>query len=100
MLNMFRIVSMLEGISYLLLLLVAMPAKYYFGQPLAVTIVGSLHGGLFVLYTLGALMVAQRYNWNNGYALWVMVAGVVPFACFWLERRLKKEAWNITQQPS
>ena len=100
MLNIFRIISMLEGVSYLLLLLVAIPAKYYFGQPVVVTVIGALHGGLFVVYSLGVLAVAQRYNWDNGFVWKVMAAGVVPFACFWLEQRLKKEALGNTLQPS
>ncbi len=91
MLNTFRIVSLLEGCSFLLLLFVAMPAKYYLGYPQGVSLMGWVHGFLFMAYMYYAMAVAQRQNWSSGFSGLVMLAGFLPFACFVLERRLKKE---------
>jgi integral membrane protein len=52
MLKTLRILGNIEGVSYLLLLFIAMPMKYYFGMPMAVKIVGMAHGVLFVAYCL------------------------------------------------
>lgn len=50
MIKIFRLIGFLEALSFLILLLIAMPLKYIWGQPEAVKIVGSAHGGLFLLY--------------------------------------------------
>ena len=50
MIRTLRILGNVEGVSYLLLLGVAMPLKYAFGLPLAVKIVGMAHGVLFLAY--------------------------------------------------
>ncbi|MGB3616860.1 MAG: DUF3817 domain-containing protein [Catalinimonas sp.] len=83
-----RLVGLLEGISYLLLLGVAMPLKYVLGQPEAVRVVGAAHGGLFVLYVLLVLWVGWRYRWSLGKVAAALVASVVPFGTFWADRRL------------
>ena len=48
-----RVVAFAEGVSFLILLFVAMPTKYIWGQPTAVRQFGSVHGLLFVLYEIG-----------------------------------------------
>src|SRR5438552_3773981 len=45
-----RLVGYTEGVSFLVLLGIAMPLKYFAGMPLAVTIVGAIHGLLWILY--------------------------------------------------
>ena len=86
-----RAVACLEGLSYVVLLFVAMPLKYFADQPLAVRIVGSLHGFLFVwlaLLTLSGLRVRGRsFDWG----LRIGVASIVPFGTFFLDRRLQEE---------
>lgn len=91
MLNRFRIVSMLEGVSFLLLLFVAMPAKYQFGIPEAVTVMGWAHGFLFMAYVFMAVNLSNRFLWSPLYTIGVVLAGMIPFACFALEMRLKRE---------
>lgn len=71
-------VGWLEGLSFLLLLGVAMPLKYVYGQPMAVRIMGSLHGLLFVLYCHAALTLAYRRGWSPGKTFLALVASVVP----------------------
>ncbi len=95
MLNTFRLISLLEGISFLLLLFVAMPAKYYLGYPQAVTLMGWAHGGLFMGYVFLAFAAFQRYNWSDGLMARVMISGVVPFACFFLDKHLKEGSREV-----
>jgi integral membrane protein len=87
----FRLVAMLEGISYLLLLFVAMPLKYLADIPLAVKYVGWLHGGLFVLFMLWLLQIWLEYEWKFSKVIFAFVMSIVPFGTFYLEKKLKEE---------
>lgn len=60
-----RVVAFAEGCSYLLLLRVAMPLKYFAGLPLAVKIVGSLHGALFFLFCATLLQALVVARWSD-----------------------------------
>jgi integral membrane protein len=60
----FRIVGFVEGLSLILLLFVAMPLKYMLDMPTAVTIVGSIHGGLFILYMVMVAIVTLVVRWS------------------------------------
>lgn len=74
----FRVVGFLEALSFLLLLGVAMPLKYVWAMPLAVRIVGSLHGALFVLFC-GALAAVQRAEgWPLKLSLMAFVSAFLP----------------------
>ncbi len=86
-----RSVASLEGISYLVLLFVAMPLKYFAGLPLAVRIVGSLHGALFVWGGLLALraILERGKSWRWGWK--VLGAALVPFGTFFLDRELRED---------
>ena len=84
-----------EGISFLLLLLVAMPLKYLGENPILVEWLGPIHGGLFLLYVASAVAVARILNWRWYYVLFAFGASVVPFGPFifeaWLRRTSKAE---------
>jgi integral membrane protein len=85
----FRKIAFLEGVSYLVLLLIAMPLKYFAGMPQAVKYVGWAHGLLFVLYMglLGLLWIKKILNHRQ--TLYSFVAAFVPLATFVLEKKLK-----------
>lgn len=85
----FRWVGITEGLSYLILLFVAMPLKYFMGQPLMVSIVGGIHGGLFVAYILLAAMATWYYKWNIAMFAQAFIASLVPIGTFWFDRKLK-----------
>lgn len=86
-----RFVGFLEGMSYLILLGIAMPLKYWAGMPLAVRIVGSMHGGLFVLFFAAVADVARhRYAGLPGLGWRSAVASVVPFGTFVLDAWLRR----------
>ena len=85
-----RLISLVEGVSFLVLLGVAMPLKYVVGIPEVVSVVGAAHGVLFILYALaaGALMLALR--WSPLWFIGAMIASVVPFGTYNIDARLKR----------
>lgn len=86
----FRIVSLLEGVSYVVLLAIAMPLKYAAGEPAAVAITGRIHGALFVLFGLALASVASREQWPRRATVIAAIAAIVPLGAFWLERKLAR----------
>lgn len=86
-----RAIALVEGISYLVLLGVAMPLKYFAGFPEAVKVVGWAHGVLFVLYLMAVAEVAVARRWRFMKILWAFVAALVPFGTFVLDARLRRE---------
>lgn len=88
----FRWIAIAEGLSFLLLLGVAMPLKYLADMPLGVRIVGSVHGGLFILYILAAFRAARADGWSFKRLVVALVASVLPFGPFVIDHRLKEEA--------
>jgi integral membrane protein len=83
-----RFIGILEGISFLLLLFIAMPLKYLLGYPIAVSIVGALHGGLFVLYIAAIIYVVFKLRWSLLKAFIAMLASIIPFGPFLFDHRL------------
>lgn len=89
--NRFRLVAMLEGISFLVLLCIAMPLKYYAGMPVAVRIVGMAHGVLFVAYGVLVAAFVLRRMWSLGKGAEAMMYSLLPFGTFVLDAKLKRE---------
>lgn len=87
-----RVVALMEGVSFLVLLGIAMPLKYAAGRPEAVKYVGMAHGVLFVLYVLLLLGVALERGWSARKIMLAFGASVVPFGTFWADRKLFREA--------
>lgn len=85
----FRLVAMLEGISYLVLLGVAMPLKYVVGWPLGVKLVGGAHGVLFVAYFFTLVQAGSTHDWGWRRGAVAMLASLVPGGAFWLDRKLR-----------
>lgn len=84
-----RLASILDGISYLVLLGIAMPLKYLADMPLAVRIVGSIHGFLFVVLCVYLLLALIKKVLTFKWCVIVFFCAIVPFAPFFLDRRLK-----------
>jgi integral membrane protein len=87
-----RLVGFVEGCSFLLLLLVAMPLKYLAGEPRPVQVVGAAHGGLWVLFVALAVIVGLRNRWPFGRHAFAVAASVLPGGPFLFDRTLKREA--------
>ncbi|GHA32126.1 hypothetical protein GCM10007103_12220 [Salinimicrobium marinum] len=83
----FKWVSIFEGISFLLLLFIAMPLKYIWDLPQMVEVVGMFHGILFVAYVLGAVYLFKPLNWNFKTLLIVCLSSVLPFGPFYVEKK-------------
>ncbi|WP_110114424.1 DUF3817 domain-containing protein [Bacillus sp. CGMCC 1.16541] len=86
-----RLVGLLEGISYLVLLFLAMPLKYFMDIPEAVSIVGAAHGALFVAYVLAIAHVQIAHRWSLWHSIKAFIAAFIPFATFILDKEWKKE---------
>ena len=85
----FRIISIIEGLSYLILVFIAMPLKYMFNYPIAVKIVGMSHGVLFILFFVALVMAMNRYKWKFlGFQLFVY--SLLPFGFILIERIIMK----------
>ena len=83
----FKAISTLEAISFLVLLLVAMPLKYFFDQPEMVRIVGMAHGILFVIYVIGAYWMYEKLNWSLKTLGISILCSVLPLGPFYIERK-------------
>ncbi len=92
-----RIVGMMEGASFLVLLGIAMPLKYLAGLPLAVRVVGLDHGVLFLLYIPSLLEVAMAHRWSFSRVVAAFGAALVPFGTFVLDAKLRREEQTATQ---
>jgi integral membrane protein len=87
----FRAVALLEGLSFVVLLFIAMPLKYWAGMPLAVKVVGMAHGVLFMLYLPSLLEVTVAHRWSLLRVVAAFGASLVPFGTFVLDARLRRE---------
>lgn len=83
-----RTVGIYEGISYLLLLGIAMPIKYMLGIPEVVKYVGWAHGVLFVLYMVALLQVTLVHRWSILKVAAGVLASLLPFGPFILDKKL------------
>ncbi len=86
-----RLVGLAEGISFLVLLVVAMPLKYFAGLPAAVRVVGMLHGLLFVLYAGALLVAAADRRWPFRRSLLLFAAAILPLGTFFVDGWLRRE---------
>lgn len=86
-----RWTGVVEGISFLLLVLVAMPLKYFWDSPGMVRYVGMAHGWLFVAYVALALYTAIEMRWSFMRWLWITAASFIPIGTFITDRQLKRE---------
>jgi integral membrane protein len=87
----FRLAAVVEGVSYLLLLLIAMPLKYMAHYKSAVLYAGWVHGILFVLFLAMLLIVWIKYKWSFGKVMFAVLMSVLPFGSFVLDKKLKQE---------
>jgi integral membrane protein len=85
-----RVCGWAEGVSFLLLLGVAMPLKYLMDIPMAVRIVGLIHGVLFLMYVAGLVTMQRELNWPRKILFGGILAALLPFGPFVFERHLPK----------
>tara|TARA_B100000900_G_C20182364_1_gene554425 strand:+ start:49 stop:336 length:288 start_codon:yes stop_codon:yes gene_type:complete len=90
LINFFRLIALLEGLSYVLLLFIAVPVKYLYNEAFYVKILGMPHGILFMVYILLSILLIFKNNWIRNNFFYVMVASVVPFGTFVVDFKFKK----------
>ncbi|KXH84274.1 DUF3817 domain-containing protein [Chryseobacterium kwangjuense] len=86
-----RILAILEGISLLTLVFIAVPMKYGFGNPALVKMMGPIHGTLFLLFLFNTLSVGVEQHWKFRETTWkVLLACVIPFGTFYIDYKILK----------
>ena len=85
--KLFRITALLEGVSYILLLFIAVPIKYLFNDPSYVKLLGMPHGILFIAYIFFSILGKYRFNWNYKEFLIISGASLVPFGTFYVDKK-------------
>lgn len=83
----FRIVSVLEGVSYLLLLFIATPIKYLAGIDSYVKLLGMPHGILFIGYVILAIVLKYQLEWKSKMFIAVLAASIIPFGTFYIDKK-------------
>lgn len=84
-----RIIAILEGISLLILVGIAVPMKYAFGNTSLVKMMGPIHGGLFLLFLFNTLSVGVEQKWKFKETTWkVLLACMIPFGSFYVDRKI------------
>ena len=90
MIKVFRIIRYLEGISYILLLFIAVPIKYYANDPSLVKLLGMPHGLLFVAYVTLSIVNSKKHNWNFIKTVVVLISSIIPFGTFYVDYKYFK----------
>lgn len=85
-----RFIAILEGLSYLFILLVSMPLKYIWEMPMPNYIGGMLHGVLFMVYIAMIIPVARVLSWDFKTKFIAALVSIIPFGTFWFERKFLK----------
>jgi len=84
-----RIIGFLEGVSLLILVLIAVPMKYYFNNPHLSKTLGPIHGALFLLFLFNAFSVGVEQNWEFKTITWkVILACFIPFGTFYIDTKI------------
>lgn len=84
----YRVGAYVVGVGLLVLVLAAMPLKYFADQPLLVAIVGPIHGFLYMGYLALTADLGVKARWPVGKLLLVALAGTIPFVSFVAERKV------------
>ena len=90
LINFFRLIAFLEGLSYVLLLFIAVPIKYVYNDAQYVKMLGMPHGLLFIVYILLTVVLLFKNNWIKKNYFYVIVASVIPFGTFVVDFKLKE----------
>ena len=91
LLKQFSAIAILEGISYLILVFVAMPLKYMYDMPQYVSYVGRAHGGLVVAFVIWLYLCHSTYKWDWKFSAKGFVLSLIPFGAFIFDKKLKAQ---------
>ena len=85
--DLFRIIALLEGVSYIILLFIAVPIKYLLHDEFYVKMLGMPHGILFIMYILLAFKIKNRMNWNLNQFIIIIISSLLPFGTFYVDSK-------------
>jgi len=85
--DLFRIIALLEGVSYIVLLFIAVPIKYLLHDEFYVKMLGMPHGILFIMYILLAFKIRNRMNWNLNQFIIIVISSLIPFGTFYVDSK-------------
>lgn len=88
----FRLINKIEGISFLILVFIAMPFKYLLGYPMATKIAGMIHGLLFVLFVYQLAKAKQGVSFSAKETLFFFILSLIPFGSFYTDKLCKNKA--------
>lgn len=83
-----RILAYMEGISFLLLIGIGMPLKYYYNMPTPNLYIGMIHGILFIAYCIWVMIVRAEQKWGFCKTFWALLASFLPLGTFVADRKL------------
>ena len=86
----FRVVAFLEGVSYILLLFLAVPIKYWGGDEQWVKLLGMPHGVLFFGYISIAILLKSIEKWNTRDLFIILICSIFPFGTFYVDWKYLK----------
>jgi integral membrane protein len=87
LMTVFRVVAFLEGLSFVLLLFIAVPLKYFSGNADYVKLLGMPHGLLFMVYVLIAVIIASELKWTTKMLSKILIAAIIPFGTFYVDHK-------------
>jgi integral membrane protein len=93
-----RVIGLIEGVSYIVLLFISMPIKYLFKMPMPVLINGYIHGFLFIVLAITIVVAWVVRKWKFKRALIAGIASLIPFGTFWFDSTLREEEKLILQK--
>lgn len=88
----FRIASLLEGVSLLVVFGISTPLKHFGGVENAAQVTGMVHGILWLGYLLALMNVATERQWPWSKSVLYFFLASLPFGFFWIESRERREA--------
>ena len=83
----FRIIALLEGVSYILLMTIGLYFKYVLNDDTYVKLLGMPHGVLFMLYILIAFLLRKQEQWSFINFVIILFASLIPFGTFYIDRK-------------
>ena len=87
----FKFINKIEGISYIILLFVAMPLKYSFGYPIATKIMGSIHGVLVFAFIYQIIEAKKEAGFTLKETAFYSILSLIPFGSFYTDKLLAKK---------
>ena len=95
----YRVVANIVGAVLIVLVVVGMPLKYIWDNPVVVETIGPAHGFLYMVFLLTAFDLGRRAHWPLSRMVLVMLAGTVPFVSFYAERMVTRQVRQPDPQP-